>query len=330
MKRTTRKGQGFSGENGVEMPQWIAQRLAAGKKVDQSVLDLVKYIRTIAKAPRELDLKALNGLPGGIGRTINLKISLSAEECKPDYPQFFSGVGLIRGEYQLRKNLMWITMPEMQKIEKNYIETILKTFAGKDVWYRTIEVPTSWVNVFDGGDHIINERDTVIGLRGIRRALAFPEAFLIELELLADLSKRYPNLNLVFPFVHDVHELRKAKGYLKQVHFNGKVGMMAEIPSTILCLEEFIHEGVDSFIIGLNDLTSLTLGSLRTLPIYSNTHPAVVKLMSMAVEKARGHGIEMVVAGRHNPKSVENAEKLGFDAVSIFVPDISAALRQAH
>jgi len=293
-------------------------------------LDLVAHIRTGAKAPDQLDFATLNKLLGEEEKKINVKVSLSGEECRQEYSQLFSGVGLIRGEYQLRKNMMWITMPEMQKIAKDYIEKILKTFSGKDVWYRTIEVPTSWVNVFDGGDHIINEYDTVIGLRGIRRALAFPEAFLLELEMLADLSKRYPNLNVVFPFIHDISELKEAKTYLKQVGFKAKVGIMAEIPSTILCLDEFLEEGVDSVIIGLNDLTALTLGSLRNLPIYSNTHPAVVKLMAMAIKKAKGYAVEMVVAGRHNPKSIENAEKLGFDAVSIFVPDISAALRQVH
>jgi signal transduction protein with GAF and PtsI domain len=313
-------------ESFVAMPRWIAKKLALGESIDERVLAIVEHIRNRAKAPQNLDYTALKQLLSKKERKINVKVSLSAEECKPEYSRLFTGVGLIRGEYQLRKNMMWITMPEMQRIEKDYVEKVLKIFAGKDVWYRTIEVPTSWVNVFDGGDHIIDENDTVIGLRGIRRALAFPEAFLLELELLADLSKRYSNLHIVFPYVHDVSELRDAKAYLKQVGFRGKVGIMAEIPSTILCLERFIEEGVDSIVIGLNDLTSLTLGSLRDLPIFSNTHPSVVKMMTMAIEKTRGSTVEMVVAGRHNPKSVETAEKLGFDACTIFVSDLSAAL----
>jgi len=312
----------------VEMPRWVAERLQQGKSVNSSVLEVVEQIRVKAKAKKVLNVGTLDQLLRGKERKINVKISMSGEDCKQEYAQLFSGVGLIRGEYQIRKNMMWITVPEMQKISRDYVESVVKTFVGKDVWYRTIEVPTSWVNVLDGCDHKVNENyDTVIGLRGIRRSLAFPEAFLQELEPIAEISRKYSNLNIMFPFVHDVSELRAAKEYLKIVGFNGKVGMMTEIPSAILCLEEFLQEGVDCLTVGLNDLTALTLGSLRTVPIYNNTHPAVFKMMKMVREKTNGSKVEIVVAGHHNPGSIVNSEKLGFDAVSIFVPDLSTALK---
>jgi len=256
------------------------------------------------------------------------KVSFSGEQVGTKYSEMFSGVGLIRGEYPIRKHQMWITKPEMQRITHNYVESIAKNFEGHDVWYRTIEMPTIWVNPLDGCDHIVNESiDTVVGLRGIRRGLAFPETFMIELNLIAELTKKHRNLNIIFPFVHDVSELKKAKEYLASTNFRGKIGIMAEIPSTILCLEQFLKEDIDCVTVGLNDLTGFTLASERALPIYNNTHPAIVKLMEMTVEKARPYGVETVVAGKHNPKSISNAEKTGFDAVTVFIPDIAEALK---
>jgi signal transduction protein with GAF and PtsI domain len=313
----------------VDTPRWIIKKLQNGEHVDQNVLDIVDRIRLKPKGPLEVGACDLDELLKGCERKVDIKISLSGEDCKEHYPRFFSGVGLIRSEYLIRKQMMWITAPEIQEIEKKYIENILTVFSGKEVWYRTIEVPTSWVNVLDGCDHVINERnDTVIGLRGIRRSLAFPETFMIEVSMLADLSRKYNNLNIIFPFVHDVSELKKAKEYLKYTGFNGKVGIMAEIPSTVLCLDEFLDEGVSKVVVGLNDLTSLTLGSKRSLSIYRNTHRAVVKLMEMAREKTSKYGVNIVLAGKHNPESIANADKLGFDAVTIFVPDIPFALKK--
>lgn len=103
--------------------------------------------------------------------------------------------------------------------------------------------------------------------------------------------------------------------------------MMTEIPAAILCFEQFAECGIDTAIIGLNDLTAFTLGSLRNSPFYNNGHPSVVKMMEMLVTKAKAAGVHTIVAGRHTPATIENAMRLGFDAVTIFVPDLLNALR---
>lgn len=259
---------------------------------------------------------------------MKFKVSFSGEKPRSEYVQMFEGVGLIRGEYQIRKNQMWITKSEMQKIVKEYVDSIASAFKGKDVWYRTIEMPTTWIDKLDGCEKVFNEPvDPVVGLKGIRRALLVPETFLIELNLISDLNRTHSNLHILFPFVHDVSELKKAKEYLRMAKFNGKIGIMAEIPSTILCLEDFLNEGVDYVVVGLNDLTSFTLAARRDLPIYNNTHSAITKLLEMAVKKAKQFGTEIVVAGKHNPNSIANSERLGFDGVSIFIPDLPSALK---
>ena len=49
---------------------------------------------------------------------------------------------------------------------------------------------------------------------------------------------------------------------------------------------------------------------------------SVVKMMEMLVTKAKAAGVHTIVAGRYTPATIENAMRLGFDAVTIFVPDI--------
>jgi phosphoenolpyruvate-protein kinase (PTS system EI component) len=258
---------------------------------------------------------------------MKFKVSFSGEHPEKKFAEQFSGVGLIRGEYPIKKHKMWIAKPEMQAIMRDYVASIADLFKGRDVWYRTIELPTNRVNVLSGCDHFVEEAmDTSVGLRGIRRALQFPETFMTELRVISEVAETRPNLNIIFPFVHDISEFRRAKSYLKQTKFKGKIGMMAEIPSTVLLLDEFLKDGVDCITIGLNDLTSFTLAAERKLPIYNNTHPAVFSLMKLAMEKAKPFEVEMVVAGKHNKGSVENAEKLGFDAVTVFIPDMKDAL----
>ena len=245
---------------------------------------------------------------------MRFKVSFSGEKPHSEFAKVFDGVGLLRGEYYIRKNQMWISEPEMQRIAGEYIDNVATIFNNKTVWYRTIDMPTNWINKLKGCDHKVDEQiDTATGLRGIRRSLAFPETFLIELKMIARLSERHTNLNILFPFIHDVSELKKAKEYLKMTTFNGKVGIMAEIPSTVLCLEKFLETGIDTVVVGLNDLTGTTLASRRDLALYNNSHPAVVTLLKIAVEKAKSYGVEITVAGKHNPTSIRISEELGFD-----------------
>ena len=69
----------------------------------------------------------------------------------------------------------------------------------------------------------------------------------------------------MIPFVRTVNELVHTKSLLEQYGLrrgdNGfKLWMMAEVPSNVILLEEFIKVGIDGVSIGSNDLTQLVLG----------------------------------------------------------------------
>lgn len=250
------------------------------------------------------------------------KLSLSAENVPRELIPYFSGVGMIRSEYFLKKHGIYTTKPEMQEIITNYVEAATKLFSPHDVWYRTIELPVNWINELDGVDHIIYEDDFMAGSRGIRRSLLYPETFKIELNIISRLSEKYKNLHLLLPFVHDVKELNSTKQLLREVGYKNKIGIMAEIPSAILCLETFCESGIDNITVGLNDLTEFTLASARDLEIYDRAHPAVINMLSRAVEVGKKYKVETVLGGDIDKEMNKIGKQLGFDAITVFLKDV--------
>jgi pyruvate,water dikinase len=75
---------------------------------------------------------------------------------------------------------------------------------------------------------------------------------------------------------------------------------MCEIPANALLAEDFLAP-LDGFSIGSNDLTQLTLGVDRDsglLTGFDERHPAVLKLMEMAIRAARAAGKYVGICGQ--------------------------------
>nr|MBA4405256.1 hypothetical protein [Nanoarchaeum sp.] len=250
------------------------------------------------------------------------KLGLGGEKISDRVSPIFTGVAMIRGEYLCKQKRQYITVPEFQKYVYDYISNIAQVFAPDDVWYRTIELTTEGINRLEGLDYALDERQPDFGLRGIRRGLRYPETFLKELGLISELSKKYRNVHLLIPFVHDIGELQAIERLLKKVDYRNKVGIMAEIPSTILCLEDFCEWGIDNITVGINDLTTFTLGTSRNSDIYNKTHPAVIKLMKRAVEIGRKYGVETGLAGYLNQEIHDIAKEMRFNFLAVFYHEI--------
>ncbi len=157
------------------------------------------------------------------------------------------------------------------------------------------------INMLKGADAIFEEEHFMLGTRGIRRAMKFMDSFIAELTNITEIAKKYNNLNVLFPYIYDPQELSRAIDVLDKIKFPGKFGIMAEIPSTILLLEEFTKQGISNITIGVNDLTSLTLGTARG-EYLNHTHPAVIKLIEMAVSIGAEFKIPVSVAGYVSPE----------------------------
>ncbi len=153
------------------------------------------------------------------------------------------------------------------------------------------------------------EENPMLGLRGASRyyAESFRESFAMECAALRAVREEMglTNVAVMIPFARSVDEVRRV---LELLDANGlargrdglRIYVMCEIPANALLAEEFL-EHLDGFSIGSNDLTQLTLGVDRDsglLTGFDERHPAVLKLMELAIRAARAKGKYVGICGQ--------------------------------
>ena len=167
-----------------------------------------------------------------------------------------------------------------------------------------------------------------MGLRGMRRSLYFIDTFRKELEMFLEVYSRNSNLGLLLPVVHDKSQVIKAKEILKDYNYKGQLGVMLEIPSAVLTVNEFIDLGVSYFMIGINDLTSFTHGISRrdsSVKDYINyQHPAMSYLFNH-LKKYQTNDIEYVIGGEV-AENLEYYKSFGFNSIAVPYKNIHSAL----
>lgn len=245
-----------------------------------------------------------------------MKKYLSLRRDKLDkYDLEFDGVGLLKGNHKDMKH--HINHESELKVTSEYVKDICDKFHPKPVWYRTNDASTTFINKL-GGEHF-EELNAHYGLRGIRRAIACPETFKKEIQMINSIRDEYDNLNIVLSFVNDVNQYRTASIMAREFGYNGRIGIMAELPSAVLTLDEFIDEGVDYIVFGMNDLSESTEGLSRknktTKLIYRDgTYKAVRKMLD-TVNFSRN--AEFVLSGDINQGIIEKFKDYPFDAVAV-------------
>lgn len=257
---------------------------------------------------------------------MNLLLALNGEQIHEiPHPQI-KGVGMIRSEYICRSREEYITVPSCREYIATYLKRICDMFYPNEVWYRTTEFVVPEVNVLRGCDYSLDEKHYLMGLRGTRRGLKYPEAFQMELDSIARVSQECHNLNVLFPYIKDPKELEQCLKLLDKSKFKGKYGIMAEIPSTIVLIEDFIKLGINNITIGTNDLTSLTLGTYRGSEYHDHTHPAIVELMKKCVHAGVNNNIPVSVAGYLTKDLRLICEDIGVTNLIIHYPELNKIL----
>lgn len=250
-------------------------------------------------------------------------LGLNGEPITSRVSDVFSGVGLIRGEYLCRREGSYVTTGQCQDAIHNYCLRIAELFAPDPVWYRFIEMEASEINLLPGVDHRVHEKTTMLGLRGVRRAMTYPETFEKEAAAVVAAARSAPNLHVLIPFVHDVREVEFVNAMLARLGFRNRMGMMAEIPSAIINLGDYFSAGISNVTIGMNDLTSLTLGTHRQSAIYDLLHPAVLSLARMAIDTSAAHGVPAMIAGYLTPEVMRALEHIGGENVVVHYSNLS-------
>ena len=207
------------------------------------------------------------------------------------------GIGLFRSEF------LYMNSEKMPTEEQQFLayKEVAEKMQGKPVIIRTLDV---------GGDKEIKylnlpkETNPFLGYRAIRLCLDNIEMFKIQIRAILKASA-YGNISIMIPMISSIEELRKTKKLVeeckkeleeKNIKFKEdiKLGIMIEIPSTAIMAEKFAKE-CDFFSIGTNDLIQYTVaverGNEKIANLYSQYHPAVIKLIKMAIDGAHKEGI---------------------------------------
>lgn len=213
------------------------------------------------------------------------------------------GVGLFRTEF------LYMDSDRLPAEEEQFeaYKTVAEGLEGKQVIIRTLDV---------GGDKNIpylnlpEEMNPFLGYRAIRICLDRPDIFKPQLRALLRASA-FGNIKIMFPMISNIKEIRDAKVILEEVKeelrkedisFNEdiEVGIMVEIPAVAIHSEIFAKE-VDFFSIGTNDLIQYTVavdrGNQNISQLYSQYHPAVLKLIKITIENGHKEGIWVGICG---------------------------------
>lgn len=213
------------------------------------------------------------------------------------------GIGLFRTEF------MFMGRPSMPAEEEQFevYKHVLSRMEGKPVVIRTLDV---------GGDKQIPyiqlepETNPFLGVRAIRLCLQKEDLFRTQIRALLRASV-FGKLRILFPMVATLEELRKAKAILTEeerglknrgipVSDSRELGIMIEIPSAALMADHLAAE-VDFFSVGTNDLTQYTMAADRmnrsVAYLNQGLAPAVLRLIAMAAQAAKNHGIWIGVCG---------------------------------
>ncbi|HEX6245715.1 MAG TPA: putative PEP-binding protein, partial [Polyangiales bacterium] len=208
------------------------------------------------------------------------------------------GVGLLRSEFLFLERT---TAPSESEQTTQY-QTIATALAGRPLVIRTLDV---------GGDKPLaylplpREENPVLGLRGVRVSLRYPEMLRTQLRAILRV-KPEGSCRVLVPMVTSAHELRAVRVMLEEerqalgVSTPVQLGAMIEVPVAAVLSERLAAEA-DFLSIGTNDLTQYGLAMDRGNPHVAaqldGLHPGVLRLVAQTVEGARKHSRPVAVCG---------------------------------
>jgi phosphotransferase system enzyme I (PtsI) len=213
-----------------------------------------------------------------------------------------AGIGLYRTEFLYLDRAVPPTEDEQLKV---YCD-VAQVLAPRPVIFRTFDIGGDKLHGYHQPAELVNP---ALGLRALRLAFSNPALFKTQLRAMLR-STAAGDVGIMFPLVTSVDELARARRMLLDVKDEldregfplgpVRIGCMIEVPSAAL-MAETLAKYCDFFSVGTNDLVQYTLAADRANPrvahLASPLHPAVLKLLDMTVQAARGAHIDVAMCG---------------------------------
>lgn len=192
------------------------------------------------------------------------------------------------------------------------------------------------------------EENPALGYRGIRLQLDHPEVLLTQVRaLLRAAGATHVAVQIMFPMIATLGELRKAEGIFQQAYqqlhqervpvpADVPLGIMIETPAAIFTADALVRE-CQFLSIGSNDLTQYIMACDRLNPqvasLYNALQPAVLRAIAQAIRAAKGARRPIAVCGEMagDPLLARLLVGMGIDELSLTptrIPLVKEALAQ--
>jgi pyruvate,water dikinase len=259
------------------------------------------------------------------------------------------GVGLLRSELMMLDALdnhplsTWLKQGRSKELVARLTHLLLQfatVFTPRPVFYRSLDWRSHELQLLTGTTSPSEpELNPIVGRRGTLRYLDDPTCFDLELEALRGVHQiGYTNVNLMLPFVRTVEEFSFCRRRVEQAGLTDnpqfQLWIMAEVPSVLFLLSDYVKAGVQGISIGSNDFTQLLLATDRDREELGSSlngnHLAVRRALQQIIETAKNIGIPCSICGQapaQYPDLIDALVQWGITSISV---DINEVERTHH
>jgi pyruvate,water dikinase len=326
----TSHGANLLREFGV--PAVISTGHATERLVDGMTVTVDGFRGNVYEGDLSVGPKTFDGVPSS---RMKVYASVLVPEKARAVAPFADGVSSLRNDYFLLSSGVhpaeMIRRGHADELEQTILSGILDTtaiFAGKPVWYKTMDAPTDEFRRLAGGEQEPRERNPLLGWRGIGRELAEPEMLGVELRAVAGaVAEGHDNIGIKLPFARFPHEVAEAIEAVRRLGLRPghdvQVGVSVETPAMVLRLRDALDIGAAFVSVGASDLTMCTLAldreSHRVAEAFDPAHPAVVELLERIVETCRSAGVFVCVTGEsaRDDRLLPHLVRMDYDAIGV-------------